>query len=87
MEYVLETNTNPAIYRCRRRMGIAVEDPAIYPDMTARKNFRQQDRVLGLLSDHGFIDGGRMVKEMSLTEQDESLESFYMNLVGGEYYA
>ena len=46
-------NTEPGIYRCRRRMGAVVENPAIYPDMTARENLRQQYRVLGLPSDDG----------------------------------
>ena len=49
-------NTDTEIYRCRRRMGAVVESPAIYPDMTARENTRQQYRVLGLPSDDG-IDG------------------------------
>lgn len=46
-------NTDSEIYRCRRRMGAVVESPAIYPDMTARENVRQQYRVLGLPSDDG----------------------------------
>ena len=46
-------NTEPGIIRSRRRMGAVVESPAIYPDMTARENIRQQYRVLGLPSDDG----------------------------------
>ena len=46
-------NTQSGIYRSRRRMGAVVESPAIYPDMTARENLRQQYRVLGLPSDDG----------------------------------
>lgn len=46
-------NTDTAIGRCRRRMGAVVESPAIYPDMTAEENLRQQALVLGLLSDGG----------------------------------
>lgn len=46
-------NTEAGIIRCRRRMGAVVESPAIYPDMTARENIRQQYRVLGLPSDDG----------------------------------
>lgn len=72
-------NTDAAIGRCRRRMGAVVESPAIYPDMTAEENLRQQALVLGLPSDggaelsrlathYGSIDGGRMVKEMSAGE-------------------
>ena len=46
-------NTDAKIERARRRMGAVVESPAIYPDMTARENIRQQYRVLGLPSDDG----------------------------------
>ena len=71
------------------------------------------DELSRLATHYGFIDGVRMVKEMSaedlesrcrkcvrvsalakencavksMNEQDESLESFYMNLVGGERHA
>lgn len=41
-------HTAPGIERCRRRMGAVVESPAIYPDMTAEENLRQQHLVLGL---------------------------------------
>ena len=46
-------NIDAAIGRCRRRMGAVVESPAIYPDMTAEENLRQQAFVLGLPSDEG----------------------------------
>lgn len=46
-------NTDAATGRCRRRMGAVVESPAIYPDMTAEENLRQQALVLGLPSDGG----------------------------------
>ncbi|MGO5082124.1 ABC transporter ATP-binding protein [Oscillospiraceae bacterium LCP25S3_E4] len=46
-------NTESNIIRSRRRMGAVVESPAIYPDMTAKQNIRQQYRVLGLPSDDG----------------------------------
>lgn len=46
-------NTDSEIYRCRRRLGAVVESPAIYLDMTARENIRQQYLVLGLPSDDG----------------------------------
>ena len=46
-------NTDDEIVRSRRRMGAVVESPAIYLDMTARENIRQQYRVLGLPSDDG----------------------------------
>ena len=46
-------NTDTEIYRCRRRMGAVVESPAVYADMTAVENIRQQYRVLGLPSDDG----------------------------------
>ena len=46
-------NTDAEIYRCRRRMGAVVENPAVYTDMTAEENIRQQYRMLGLPSDDG----------------------------------
>ena len=46
-------NTEAGIIRSRRRMGAVVESPAIYLDMTAQENIRQQYRVLGLPSDDG----------------------------------
>ena len=46
-------HTDAGIIRSRRRMGAVVESPAIYPDMTAQENIRQQYRVLGLPSDDG----------------------------------
>ena len=54
-------NRDTEIYRCRRRMGAVVESPAIYPDMTARENIRQQYRVLGLPSDDGIDELLRLV--------------------------
>lgn len=41
-------NTAPDIVKARRRMGTVVETPAIYPNLTAKENLRQQYRVLGL---------------------------------------
>ena len=38
------------IYKARRRIGALVETPAIYRDMTAKENLKQQYRVLGLRS-------------------------------------
>ncbi len=38
------------IYKARRRIGALVETPAIYRDMTAKENLKQQYRVLGLPS-------------------------------------
>lgn len=46
-------NDESGIVRCRRRMGAVVEGPAIYPEMTAHENIRQQYRVLGMPSDDG----------------------------------
>ena len=54
-------NTQPQIIRSRRRMGAVVESPAIYPDMTARENLRQQYRVLGLPSYDGIDELLRLV--------------------------
>ena len=41
-------NTDKKIARARRRIGAVVETPAVYPDMTAEENLRQQYRVLGI---------------------------------------
>ncbi len=46
-------NTDKAINKSRRRMGAVVETPAIYLDMTAKDNLKQQYRVLGLPSFDG----------------------------------
>lgn len=48
-----EENGQRGIARARRRMGAVVETPAIYMDMTARENLRQQYRILGLPSEEG----------------------------------
>ena len=42
-----------AVYSARRRIGAIIESPAIYRDMTAEENLRQQYRVLGLPSFDG----------------------------------
>ena len=41
------------IARARRRMRAIVETPALYRDMTAKDNLRQQYRILGLPSEEG----------------------------------
>ncbi len=46
-------NDSKDIIKSRRRMGAVVETPAIYLDMTAEENLRQQYRVLGLPSFEG----------------------------------
>lgn len=42
-------------------MGAVVESPAIWLDMTARENIRQQYKVLGLPSNNGIDDLLRLV--------------------------
>jgi ABC-2 type transport system ATP-binding protein len=46
-------NSSRDIVRSRRRMGAVVESPAIYLDMTAEDNLKQQYRILGLPSYEG----------------------------------
>ncbi len=46
-------NTDRDIVKSRRRMGAVVETPAIYLDLTARENLRQQYRILGLPNTDG----------------------------------
>ncbi len=40
-------NTDPAIYRTRKRMGAVVETPSIYLNLTAAENLKEQYRILG----------------------------------------
>ena len=47
------SNTDKSICRARRRIGAVVETPAIYGDMTAVDNLKQQYRILGIPSDEG----------------------------------
>ena len=46
-------NNERGIERARRRMSAIVETPAIYRDMTAKDNLRQQYRILGMPSEEG----------------------------------
>ena len=41
-------NNSRAITKARRRMGAVVESPAIYMDMTAEDNLKQQCLILGI---------------------------------------
>lgn len=43
-------NTDPGITKSRRRMGVVVETPSIYLDMTAEDNLKEQYRIIGLPS-------------------------------------
>ena len=49
-------STEKEIVKSRRRMGAVVETPAIYLDMTAEENLKEQYRVLGLPSFEGISD-------------------------------
>lgn len=57
-EYMLygRKNTDKDIFKSRRRMGAVVETPAIYLDMTAQDNLKQQYDSLGLPSFDGLDD-------------------------------
>ena len=69
-------NTDTKIERARRRMGAVVESPAVYPDMMAEENLRQQYLVLGMPSADGIAEllhlvgldgtGKKKVKNFSL---------------------
>ena len=69
-------NTDAKIEHARRRMGAVVESPAVYPDMTAEENLRQQYLVLGMPSADGIAEllhlvgldgtGKKKVKNFSL---------------------
>lgn len=49
------------IVKSRRRMGAVIETPAIYLDMTAEDNLKQQYRLLGLPSFDGLMELLRLV--------------------------
>lgn len=43
------------------------------------------DELSKVATHYGFVDGGKMIKEMNADElEDKDLESFFINLVGGE---
>lgn len=47
------SNKEKSIRQARRRMGAIVESPAIYLDMTAEENLKEQYRILGLDDSEG----------------------------------
>ena len=49
-------NTSKEIVKARRRMGAVVETPAIYLDMTAEDNLKQQCLILGIPSDDTILE-------------------------------
>ena len=49
-------NDSKNIINSRRRMGAVIENPSIYPDMTAEDNLKQQYLILGLPSFDGIRD-------------------------------
>ncbi|MEG1984563.1 MAG: ATP-binding cassette domain-containing protein, partial [Oscillospiraceae bacterium] len=57
-EYTLygRPNKDKEIVKSRRRMRAVVETPAVYLDMTAEDNLKQQYRILGLPSFDGLCD-------------------------------
>lgn len=62
-EYLLYgiKNTDRKIGQARRRMGAVVETPAIYSDMTAEENLKQQYCILGIPSYDGIPELLRLV--------------------------
>lgn len=56
------------IYKARRRIGALVETPAIYRDMTAKENLKQQYRVLGLPSFDGIEE---LIALVGLSDSDK----------------
>jgi ABC-2 type transport system ATP-binding protein len=69
-------NSDKHIVKSRRRMGAVVETPAIYLDMTAEENIKEQYRIIGLPSFDGIAEllklvglentGKKKVKNFSL---------------------
>lgn len=58
--YGVPSNTKE-IVKSRRRMGAVIETPAIYLDLTAEDNLKQQYRILGLPSFDGLMELLRLV--------------------------
>lgn len=54
-------NSDPAVRKARRRMGAVIESPAIYLDMSAADNLKEQYRILGLPSFEGIDELLRLV--------------------------
>lgn len=54
-------NSDPAVRKVRRRMGAVIESPAIYLDMSAADNLKEQYRILGLPSFEGIDELLRLV--------------------------
>lgn len=54
-------NTDKAVRSSRRRMGAVIEAPAVYMEMTARENLKEQYRILGLPSFDGIDEILRLV--------------------------
>ena len=69
-------HTDTGICRARRRMGAVVETPAVYLDMTAADNIRQQYQILGRPSEDcraaalGWAGGHRNQKSQELFNGD-----------------
>lgn len=61
-------NGTKEIYKARRRIGALVETPAIYRDMTAKENLKQQYRVLGLPSFDGIEE---LLSLVGLSDSDK----------------
>jgi ABC-2 type transport system ATP-binding protein len=69
-------NTDAKITDCRRRMGAVIESPAIYLDMSARDNLKEQYLLLGMPSFDGIDEilslvglsgtGNKLAKNFSL---------------------
>ena len=66
------------IAKVRRRIGAVVETPAIYLDLTARDNLREQYRVLGLPDESGI---GALLELVGL---EKKAYSYPDELSGGE---
>lgn len=54
-------NDEKGIIKSRRRIGAVVETPAIYGDLTAEENIKEQYRVLGMPSFEGLSDVLKLV--------------------------
>ena len=70
--------TDKEIAKVRRRMGAVVETPAIYTNMSARENLKQQYRILGLPSFHGMDE---ILESVGLSEvANKKVRSFSLGM-------
>lgn len=70
--------TDPKITQVRKRIGSVIESPALYQDMTAEENLRQQCRVMGIPS---FDEIPQLLKLVGLENtQNKKVKQFSLGM-------